>query len=152
MQGKDVKRLTLVPPNDWKTRGMCLVLAWEFLEANRCEIPFIFLQISVAIDLHEESRFIAEGIFTNSITQPCLFMLYYTKARVMGSSCIKIACFVGLGHWFYQGARLILRGPKIGTKMDELVGFGHQGAVQTSIQVLRTLFTYRPRRIYGSLL
>ena len=63
----------------------------------------------------------------------------------MGSSCIEIAYFVDLGRSFYQGARLILRWPKIGTKMDELVGFGHQGAVQTSAQALETLFLHVER-------
>ena len=47
---------------------MCLVLVWEIIEANRYENLVIFLQISVAIDLHEESRFIAKGIITNSIS------------------------------------------------------------------------------------
>ncbi len=47
---------------------MCLVLVWEIIEANRHENPFIFLQISVAIDHHEGSRFIAQGIFTNWIS------------------------------------------------------------------------------------
>jgi len=47
---------------------MYLVLAWEIIEANRFENPVDFLQISAAIDLHEESRFITEGIFTNSIS------------------------------------------------------------------------------------
>ena len=45
---------------------MCFVLVWEIIEANRYENPVVFLEISVAIDLHEESRFIAEGIITNS--------------------------------------------------------------------------------------
>jgi hypothetical protein len=113
------------------------------------KIHSFFLQISVAIDLHEESRFIAEGIFTNSITRPCLFVLYYAKAMFMGSSCIKIAYFVGLGHSLYHGARLILRCPKIRTKMIDLVGFGQQAASQTSVQALRTLFTHLPRSLYG---
>jgi hypothetical protein len=39
---------------------------WEIIEANRYENLVIFLQIAVAIDLHEGSRFIAQGIFTNS--------------------------------------------------------------------------------------
>ena len=47
---------------------MCLVLVWKIIEANRYENLVIFLEISVAIDLHEESRFIAEGISTNSIS------------------------------------------------------------------------------------
>ena len=128
---------------------MCLVLLLEIPEANQYENPFIFLQISLAIDLHEELRFIAEEIFTNSITQPCTFTLYYVLSMFMGSSCIKIAIFVGLSHYLYQGARLILRWPKIGTKMEELAGFGHQGAVQTSVQALNTLVTYGRRRIYG---
>jgi len=47
---------------------MCLVLVWEIIEANRYENSVTFLKISVAIDLHEGSRFIVEGIFTNSIS------------------------------------------------------------------------------------
>ena len=81
---------------------MCLVLAWEILpvEAKQYEIPVIFLQISMAIDPHEESRFIADGIFTNPITRPCTFVLYYILSMFMGGSRIKIAFFVGLGHSF----------------------------------------------------
>jgi len=41
---------------------------WELLGANRYENLAVFPQISVAVDLHEESRLLAEGIFTNSIT------------------------------------------------------------------------------------
>ena len=68
MHGKGIKRRLLVSPSDWNGRGMCLVLVWEIIEANRHENPFIFLQISVAFDLHEGSRFIAQGIFTNWIS------------------------------------------------------------------------------------
>jgi len=50
---------------------------WEIIEVNMYEHPVIFLQISMAIDLHEESRFIAEGIFTNSIPRSCLYVMYY---------------------------------------------------------------------------
>ena len=50
---------------------MCLVLVWEIIEANRYENPVVFLEISVAIDLHEESRFIAErNIHELDITSP----------------------------------------------------------------------------------
>ena len=41
------------------------------------KIPVVFLQISVAIDLHEEPTFIPHGIIANSITQPFHFELYY---------------------------------------------------------------------------
>ena len=68
LHGKDIKRRLLVSPSDWNGRGMCLVLVWEIIEANRYENLVIFLKISVAIDLHEGSRFIAQGIFTNSIS------------------------------------------------------------------------------------
>ena len=68
LHGKGIKRRLLVYPSDWNGRHMCLVLVWEIIEANRYENPVGFLQISVAIDLHEESRFIAEGISTNSIS------------------------------------------------------------------------------------
>jgi len=68
MHGKGIKRRLLVYPSDWAGHGMCLVLVWEIIEANRYENPVIFLKISVAIDLHEGSSFIAQGISTNSIS------------------------------------------------------------------------------------
>ena len=68
MHGKAIKRRLLVSPSDWAGRDMCLVLVWEIIEANRHGNPVVFLQISLAIDLHEGSRFIAQGIFTNSIS------------------------------------------------------------------------------------
>jgi len=37
----------------------------------------------------------------------------------------------------------MLRWPKIGTKMVDLVGFGQQVAAETSVQALGTLFGYR---------
>jgi hypothetical protein len=45
-----------------------LVLVWGKIEANRYENLVIFLEILVTIDLHEGSRFIVEGISTNSIS------------------------------------------------------------------------------------
>ena len=68
LHGKGIKRRLLVYPSNWNGRGMCLVLVWEIIEANRYENLVIFLEISLAIDLHEESRFIAEDLFTNSIS------------------------------------------------------------------------------------
>ena len=68
LYGKAIKRRLLVYPSDWNGHHMCLVLVWEIIDANRCENPFIFPEISVAIDLHEGSTFIAQGIFTNSIS------------------------------------------------------------------------------------
>ena len=68
LHGKGIKRRRLVYPSDWNCHGMCLVLVWEIIEANRYENPVVFLRISVAIDLHEESRFIAEDLFTKSIS------------------------------------------------------------------------------------
>ena len=68
MHGKAIKRRLSASPSDWAGRDMCLVIAWEIIEADRYENLVIFLQISVAIDLHEGSRFIAQGIFTNSIS------------------------------------------------------------------------------------
>ena len=62
------QRRSFVFASDWAGRDMYLVLACEIIEANRYESPVDFLQILAAIDLHEESRFIAEGIFTNSIS------------------------------------------------------------------------------------
>ena len=68
LHGKGTKTLLLVCPSDWNGRHMCLVLVWEITDTNRYENPFIYLEISVAIDLHEASRFIAEAIITNSIS------------------------------------------------------------------------------------
>ena len=68
LHGKGIKRRILVYPSDWMGLNMCLVLVWEIIEANRYENPVVFLRISVAIDLHEESRSIAEDLFTNSIS------------------------------------------------------------------------------------
>jgi hypothetical protein len=47
---------------------MRLVLVWEIIEASMYENLVIFLEISVAIDLHEGSRYIAQGIITNLIS------------------------------------------------------------------------------------
>jgi len=67
LHGKGMKRRHFVYPSDWNGRHMCLVLVREIIEANRYENLVFFLQISVAIDLHEGSGPIAHGIFTNSI-------------------------------------------------------------------------------------
>ena len=76
----------------------------------------IFLKISMAIDLHEESRFIAEGILTNSMLRPLSFVLDSILSMFMGGICIKITYFVGLSRCFYQGVRLILQWPKFTIK------------------------------------
>ena len=68
LHGKGIKMRLLVYPSDWAGQDMCLVLVWEIIKADRYENPVVFLEISVAIDLHEESRFIAEDLFTNSIS------------------------------------------------------------------------------------
>ena len=65
---KGIKKRRLVYPSDWDGQGMCLVLVWAIIEANRYENPVVFLRISLAIDLHEGSTFITQGIFTNSIS------------------------------------------------------------------------------------
>ena len=68
MHGKAIKRRLLASPSDWAGRDMCLVIVWEIIEADRYENLIIFLQISITIDLHEEPRYIAQGIITNSIS------------------------------------------------------------------------------------
>ena len=68
LHGKGIKKRLLVYPSDWNGGGMCLVLVWEIIEANRNENLVIFLEISLAIDLHEETRYIAQGIITNLIS------------------------------------------------------------------------------------
>ena len=119
LHGKGAKRLQLIPPSDQKTRGLYSVRIWEIIAANRYENPGVFLQISVAINLHEESRFIAEGIFTNSITRPPVFMLHSIQTRFMGSSCVKITYFVSLSRYFYQRVRLMLRWPNLQQKIED---------------------------------
>ena len=56
-----------------------------------------------------------------------------------------MASFVGLSHYFYQGVRLMHRWKTSQHKMEEIVGFGPQGATKTYPQALDNLFTYRPR-------
>ena len=51
LHGKGIKRRLLVYPSDGNGLNMCLVLVWGITDANRHENPFIFLEISVAIDL-----------------------------------------------------------------------------------------------------
>ena len=68
MHCKAIKKRLFVFPSDWNGRGVWLVLVWGVIEANRHKNLVIFLEILVTIDLHEGSRFIAEGIFTNSIS------------------------------------------------------------------------------------
>ena len=58
LHGKGIKRRLLVNPIDWNGRGVCLVLVWEIIEANRYENLVIFLEISLTIDLHEEIRYV----------------------------------------------------------------------------------------------
>ena len=64
LHGKGIKRRLLVYPSNWNGRGMCLVLVWEIIEANRYENPVVFLRISVAIDLHEGSILIGQKTIT----------------------------------------------------------------------------------------
>ena len=68
LHGKGIKIRRLVHPSDWNGRGMCLVLVWEKIEVNRYENLVFFLQISVAIDLHEGSGPINHEVITNSIS------------------------------------------------------------------------------------
>ena len=117
LRGKGIKRHLVMSSTDFKSRDLYSVLMWELLGANRCEKLVIFLQISVAIDLHEESTFIPHGIFTNSITQPFRFVLYYIYSRFMGSSCVKITYFVGHSRHFYHAVRLMVRWATIAKKL-----------------------------------
>ena len=117
LHGKGIKRHLVMSSTDFKSRDLYSVLMWELLGANRCENLVIFLRISVAIDLHEETTFIAHGIFTNSITQPFRFVLYYIYSRFMGSSCVKITYFVGHSRHFYHAVRLMVRWATIAKKL-----------------------------------
>ena len=76
LHGKGIIRRLLIYPSDWNARGVCLVLVWEIIEANRHENHF-FLEISVAIDLHEEATFIPHGIFADTKIEPFRFVLSY---------------------------------------------------------------------------
>ena len=68
LHGKGIKRRRLVYPSDWNCHGMCLVLVWEIIEANRYENLVIILEISVDIDLHEGSGPMNHEIITISIS------------------------------------------------------------------------------------
>ena len=68
LHGKGIKRRLLVSSSDWNGLNMCLVLVWEIIEANRYGNLVIFLEISVAIDLHEGSGPINHQLITNSIS------------------------------------------------------------------------------------
>ena len=68
LHGKGIKRRLLVYPSDWAGRDMCLVLVWEIIKADRYENPVVFLEISVAIDLHKGSGPINHEVITNSIS------------------------------------------------------------------------------------
>ena len=85
------------------------------IEANRYENVVIFWKSRVAIDLHEQSRFIVHRAFTNSITQQFDFILVCIKTRVMGCSCIKMTYSVVQSRHFYWGMRMPLRCRKIDT-------------------------------------
>ena len=74
LHGKGIKMRLLVYPSDWAGQDMCLVLVWEIIKADRYENPVVFLEISVAIDLHKVSGPINHEVITNSISlaQSCL--------------------------------------------------------------------------------
>ena len=65
---KGIKRRLWVCPSDWIGLNMCLVLVWEIIKADRYENPVVFLEISVAIDLHKGSGPINPQIITNLIS------------------------------------------------------------------------------------
>ena len=48
-----------------------------------------FWKFRVAIDLHEESSFIAQAIFNNPLTQQFVFTLVCISTKFMGSSFVK---------------------------------------------------------------
>ena len=95
MHEKGIKRRLLVASTHYKSRDLCLVLVWVLLAQFQYENSVVFLQISVAIDLHEEPTFIPHGIIANSITQPFRVVLYYMESSFMGSSRNIITYFVG---------------------------------------------------------
>ena len=70
----------------------------------------------VAIDLHEESSFIANEIFTNQLERPCIFTLVCIATRFMGRSFIKSTYSVGFGRHFNLGVWLTLPCRKITTR------------------------------------
>jgi hypothetical protein len=52
LHGKGIKRRLVVYPSDWAGHGMCLVLVWEIIEANRYEN----LVVSGNLDGHRPPR------------------------------------------------------------------------------------------------
>ena len=68
LHGKGIKQKPLVYPIGLYASGRSFVPVWKAMEANRCENSTILSQISVVVDLHEESGLITQQIITNSIT------------------------------------------------------------------------------------
>ena len=70
----------------------------------------------VAIDLHEESSFIAQAIFTNPLIRPFVFTFVCISAKLWVVAVLKITYSAGLGYHLYQGAWLMLPCRKITTR------------------------------------
>ena len=88
---------------------------WESWVQTDKRIQSFFWKCRVAIDLHEESSFIANEIFTNQLERPCVFTLVCIATRFMGRSFIKIAYSVGFDRHFNRGVWLTLPCRKITT-------------------------------------
>ena len=65
---KGIKHQTLVYLSNLYANERSFVPVWKAMEANRCENSTILSQISVVVDLHEESGPISQQIITSSIT------------------------------------------------------------------------------------
>ena len=74
-------------------------------------IQSFFWKFRVAIDLHEESSFMAQVIFTNPLTWPFVFTLVCIATRFIVISCIQITYSAGLGRHLYQGVLVWLTLP-----------------------------------------
>jgi len=98
----------------WCWCGRCWVQTDKIIQS-------FYWKCRVAIDLHEESSFIANEIFTNQLERPCVFTLVCIATRFMGRSFIKITYSVGFGRHFNLGVWLTLPCRKITTRNRRII-------------------------------
>ena len=65
LRGKGIKRRSLAYEIGRYANERSSVLVWKVVEANRCEKSTFFSQISVVVDLHEESGLIDQQVIAN---------------------------------------------------------------------------------------
>ena len=68
LNGKGIKQRYLEYPSALCAHERYFVQVWKVMEANRYENSTILSQISVVVDLHEESALVDQQIITNWIT------------------------------------------------------------------------------------